>query len=244
MYCKYCGNEIPENTTFCKNCGNQLLYETVDSNETPAPQRTRGFASTIIKKAVLIAAVIAVLITGIVFFTKTNSLDKKLMQNGWWEEIQFDNEPRAYDDSYWVTAKCHRITFCPSGNVREDKFHFGWGAYELSYEVNAENMPSNFSFPEVSSYNDYYWELLDGKELLYNDNYYEWSSTEDDDTWYLKGDTLRIGDTYYTTKNPGVKVDNDFDEIPYWCANCGQKGPYNETRCPNCDSKEKIKFDF
>lgn len=166
------------------------------------------------------------------------------MKNTWWLEISFDNEESYNKDRYWVTARCGRITFCFSGNVRGEYFDFGDGAYRVSYKVTADNMPSYFEFSDVSSGNGGTWELLDNKELLFNDEYYEWDKDESEDTWYLKGDTLRIGEDYYSAENPGVRVSEDAKRISYWCANCGEAGPFDDRECPECECEEKIKCDY
>lgn len=251
MYCSNCGKEISENTRFCETCGKQVLVESVVVNQNAAKKGLKVSAKSLSAIIILIVAAITTfliaitfLITGVAFVTNQNSLDKKLMNNTWWEEIQFFNNYSESSGCYHVTARCDRITFCPSGNVRCEEFDFGWGSYTFAHKINKENMPLYFSFPEASSDNDMLWELLDDKELLLDNTYYKWSRRKAEDTWYLKGNTLRIGYTYFTSENPGVNVDDDADRIPYWCSNCGEEGPFEEIRCPECDCKEKTKCDW
>ena len=45
-------------------------------------------------------------------------------------------------------------------------------------------------------------EILDNKVLHWDDDYYKWSKTKAKDTWYLSGNELRIGNTYYTSNSP------------------------------------------
>ncbi len=194
----------------------------------------------IIIGALSVIAVVIVVIVGILLFQKS-ALEKRLKSKTWWEEIEITNTPHG--DRYDVSMSCKRYTFCKSGNIREEDFGFGDGVYWSNKEVTLDNIPEHYTFSDVRSSNDENWKISLNKKLKFEGKSYRWNKEEAEDTWYIKGDTLRIGKIICSIEKPSLDIYPFGEEIPYWCAKCGKKGPY-ENECPNCKSKDKIECDW
>lgn len=254
MYCIRCGLKIQEGMRFCGRCGHCLddsfpperKQETVQTTST-SPMRK--LTTRQLKRIIAVICLVAV-VAGLLIWNPF-SLENRLMGKKWWSDIRVNCEYFDYSDSeyidspaecgYWVDAYCDSLVFCPYGTIREQDYmtpEFAPScAYATTYEVTPENVPSWFEWSMGYYRNSGTWEIMSGRRLVLNDNTYDWSQSEDENTWYLSGNTLRIGNRQYTSEDPGLSIIND-DVIPYWCANCGEPGPYRK-ECPNCESKKK-----
>jgi len=251
MFCKYCGNKLKDNAKFCSQCGHKTddTQSPVDFND---PQETT-IRIHIGKKAVISIILVFAVILGVVIANNLPSLEDKLMKNTWWSEPQFHNDDYDYSDSSWykeehpdspvvgyyVTGYCESLVFCEYGTIRKDKYNSpgdSGGAYTSSNKITADNFPSSYRWLMYSD-NKETWTLLDGKKLSVGEKVYRWDSYESESTWYMTSTTLRIGEDSYTKEKP--RIYNVPDPPPYWCAHCGEAGPF-KSKCPTCDKTEKV----
>ncbi len=252
--CSYCGASAMKDENFCIRCGKALKKEedtVYDSNSdfliknkdisAVTGKLIKLFKS---KKIVISACCIAAVVLAAVI-AGSNSVEKKLMKNEWWSDIEFENEYYDYSDSegYWVTAECEVLLFYEYGTYKFEKYSMpGQGcAYLMSFIVNEDNCPSNFEWRRSGvNCDDYHtWTVLDGKRLCLGSNTYKWSSVASDDTWYLSRNKLRIGEKYYSTNEPDLNIADENPGLPsYWCAYCGEEGPFS-VECPRCGKTEK-----
>lgn len=251
MYCSKCGREVRNGAKFCDQCGTSVLKK----------KKPIGKIIGILAAIAVVAALsVAVVLTGVigviggVFLVRANSLENRLTRDMWWYEPRFYNEPYDYSDSdwfkeqhpgapekgYWVTGTCASIRFCQYGTIRNESYsappsYSGGGAYMFSYEATADHYSPSMEWTGWSS-NSTTWSLMDNKTLVIYDETYFWDENEAENTWYLSGDTLRIGKDYLTKVRPNINCVSDMP--PYWCENCGQEGPFAST-CPNCGDTKK-----
>ena len=233
--CNECGNSINEGDNFCCKCGCQAIKQEDKSLLHTTDEKTVQKKKTM-KHAIIALSVIIAVVVIIVVIIQQNTLEKRLMRHTWWEkEITIDS---LYNRTHWVNyAYYSSRVFCESGNIRIEDFE---ASRTSSEEIKSGEWYVTFS--EVSSYNNDKWELLENDELYINDSCYKWDKNENYNTWYLDGDTLRIGKTIYTSKARNFAVDNKSsnNNIPYWCDYCGEEGPFGDS-CPECDKTKKTK---
>ena len=245
MYCTKCGFKMEDDVQFCSRCGHNA-NKSITGPKTTEKKSIKDRLQKMTKKQLLwiIAAVcVLTVVIGLIIYNPF-SLENRLMGKKWWTEINVDCEYYDYSDGdgYWVRASCGSIVFCPYGTIRNQYYYTpisSGTAYDMDHEVTKDSIPGYFEWG-MGKYGQFYnsgtWELMSGRRLVLGESVYEWSRAESEDTWYLSGNSLRIGDSYYTSKDPNLNIIDD--DVPYWCANCGEPGPYTK-QCPNCGSKKK-----
>lgn len=244
MVCQNCGCKLKTGAVFCHVCGAPA------SQAVPPVRPRRSFARILIPVTVLLMLAIG----AAVWYFQANSLENRLMEKQWWSEIYFQNRAYDFSDSewwkedhpnspekgYWVDGRVTQLRFFPHGTIRDIYYVTPVGApgtaWMSDHEVTEQNYSPTYTWNGGSG-NRGSWSVWDDDTLEFYGSLYKWSEQESNGTWYMTGDTLRIGTNYYTARAP--RIYNTAGLPPYWCANCGESGPY-DGKCPNCDSKEKI----
>lgn len=238
--------EIPETPEAAATCEETIQQPETENNE---PEQTAHTPMSTTKKLIIGAVAITAVVLLIVVLCKNFSLEKRLMGAVWWGDPKFSNDAYDYSDSEWfqeeyprsptkgyyVNGDCESLLFCEYGTIRRIRYATP-GDYMSSHEVTADNYSGGYKW-ESSSDNSTTWTLLDGKKLSVGDEVYRWSSGESENTWYMTATTLRIGTQRYTKTKP--RINNVLDAPPYWCAHCGEEGPF-KSKCPECEHEEKI----
>lgn len=229
--CNECGNSINEGDNFCCKCGCQAIKQEDKALLHTTDEKTVQKKKTM-KHAIITLSVIIAVITIVVVIIQQNTLENKLMRHTWWEtKINLSRYGSALRD--YNSAEYESITFCESGNVRIESFY----SKEYTWGDDTPESWWNGRFTQLNSDNEYKWELLDNDELFFRGVYYRWSNSNDEDTWFCDGNTLRIGRTTYTSERAPFSVNSS---IPYWCDYCGEEGPFGDS-CPECDKTKKTK---
>ena len=80
MFCKYCGNEVAENTKFCTKCGKPIVNEalqnkvhTLETNEIIRPKNKKSKKPYVIIGALVI--IVCLLVGGVFGYSKISSQD-------------------------------------------------------------------------------------------------------------------------------------------------------------------------
>lgn len=231
--CPQCGSIIENEAEFCIKCGSQVIkpedkYLLHITEEKTVHKKTKKNAIITLSVIIVVVAIIAIFVVII----QQNTLENRLMRETWWEEDIRLSRHNGRLQSY-NSAEYKSITFCESGNVRIESF----SSTEYTWSEDDPESWWNGRFTFLESDNEDKWELLDNDKLYFRGVYYSWSTYSDDDTWYLAGDTLRIGRTTYITARASFSVNSN---IPYWCDYCGEEGPFGDS-CPECDKSKKTK---
>lgn len=78
MFCKYCGNEVAENTRFCTKCGKPIVNEavqnkvhTLETNEIIRPRNKKSKKTYVIIGALVI--IVCLLVGGAFGYSKISS---------------------------------------------------------------------------------------------------------------------------------------------------------------------------
>ena len=169
---------------YCNNCGENLKEKdkfcgkcgtpiTITKNNSNNYLSNRLIPVIITVAIILIATVIIDICT-----TTANELEKKLTKGVWYTDV--------------LSADFGIKWFC------EDEFSKDGEAIRHSYLV------SDGKVKKRKTTYEYEWKISKDKSLYISeyDKTYEWSSEQSEDTWYLSGNTLIIGDVEYSREKP------------------------------------------
>lgn len=195
MYCTNCGERVDDGK-FCPYCGYSLdsYYVATSSIDNAHFIRKSGKYKPIIFVVIGIILFVSVIL---IFRITPEKLKKKLAAETWYSE----EEKSTYNDSgdfyseYNIDITYWEYQFRLDGEVEMTCYEECYRSYD------------SFDFDEYDySYWDYdewdkeeEWKILDDKSLKIDDVYYKWDSYADENTWYLSGNTLRIGESEYKT---------------------------------------------
>ena len=97
MFCKYCGNEVAENTKFCTKCGKPIVNEavqnkvhTLETNEIIRPRNKKSKKTYVIIGALVI--IVCLLVGGVFGYSKISSQD---VDRGYTRESTVSDVKRA-----------------------------------------------------------------------------------------------------------------------------------------------------
>lgn len=97
MFCKYCGNEVAENTKFCTKCGKSIVNEavqnkvhTLETNEIIRPRNKKSKKTYVIIGALVI--IVCLLVGGVFGYSKISSQD---VDRGYTRESTVSDVKRA-----------------------------------------------------------------------------------------------------------------------------------------------------
>ena len=172
MFCSKCGRELEEGSSFCVHCGEKITNTATKSALKIGDIKNILKSRKVIKYAIVGVVIVFVIIL-ISYFNSVSYIEKKLARETWYETPDYDN-------GVW------------RGSIAE--FHLN-GDTEIEYYIKSPYIyyGEEWSGGDVESPN---WEIMEDKTLYFDGEYYEWG-----DEWYLRGDTLKIGDSIYSATN-------------------------------------------
>ena len=228
MFCPNCGKEISDSTKFCTYCGYQIASSEVvtvnlnDATKNQAKNKKMIFA--------ILSILLCVAIVMVVVIATQKSPKELLVENKWYYDFEVDCEyiDFTYGDTrpgYWFSAVCKQEVFFSYGETENTVYLIGgYGSSygPFSYEITADNIPSNIEWrKEVKDYSDD-WEILNENVLKYNTSYYIWDDAKEANcncknksncnhrkTWCVTKNYLRIGvHTYSSHKPAALRISN------------------------------------
>ena len=216
-FCIHCGTQIESNASFCMHCGAAVAPNSENSGSQPnIKKQINGTQRKKIFIFLISGLLIAAMCIGIfIWRADYYSAESILTRHIWYTDVKVDQEYYDFTSigepaGYYTDLKCYSLRFNEWGKTEVYDNMYPQGAdygtsVVLSYEINEDFDFSRFNwYKEKEDYYEKDWEILENDVLHVANKFYRWNETPSDDTWHTDGDTLRIGDKYLTSKNPGI----------------------------------------